>query len=263
MATATKNKSKPAKQLDEIVARQVTTEEQAEAVLTKIATSGEDWPSPEQWPVFDSLKMDREDLGIAIRKTKNRLRWQKVAGSPADRAAAENALAEAQAKLDTEAPDIQARVVEMQAVLSELQQQVAAAKKDFDDRTAAIGHVRKCLPASVKKNISRRVDVVRRESRSGAAFKEDTHRAGFLRNFTKFNLVSTSPNPGNIEMRQAETIRAYLAKGELSERDWPQLKAEMVAELAALTSSLDEQELSYQQAVEEIESAAIAPYVGG
>lgn len=241
-----------------------TAEERAEQVLTRVAESGQDWPSPDEWPIFDSLNLNRFAVERKIERTKTRVKWQEVAGSTSDRKRAEEALTDARAKLDSEAPDIQAELSRMRELLRELEEGVSIAEKELRERSEAVQHVRQLLPDSVRRRADREIAEIKREARKGEDYQEFCKRRGFLKGFVHYELspaLEVGQHLTSAQRDEQRAVRDYLAKHELTEREWPSHRAELQDELQEIQSFVAKEERAFLAEKEAIEAEAIAPFV--
>ncbi|NQT17369.1 MAG: hypothetical protein HQ582_31735 [Planctomycetes bacterium] len=239
-----------------------TAEHKAERILTELAQSGQDWPTPEQWPLFDSLGWTKEQVGRAVRRTAARVRWQAVAGNVIERDRAETRLEDAKEKMAAEMPDIEQAVAEMTAKAESLRQVVAEAEKEVSTRTDAVEHVRHCLPYSVVKHVERSIAALKRESRSGDGYQKKCQRRGLLKGVVTWELEHIGKVVSNAQVNEEAALRKYLAKNDLSEADWPNHRAELVRELEELESEFGRREMEYEVKKQAIETMAITPYIG-
>jgi len=239
---------------DEVLEEHKIDAESAEELLKDITRANRKPNYPES--VFFQQKMGWNEIAVRaeLRRIHGVLRLQAIAGSEADRQAAQDECKTSADVLAKEEPKLTAKIAELQSKLEALQRDARLSQKRAEDQSDAVRQLK--LPEALPKNVrdSVAVSVSEIENSIGHSVHESASRIHELE-------CCLDPSRYRSESAYLEALRRsfraaitdHVEGRSLSFRlspEWSTIRAGLVTELAELQSSLVDMKAAHAVAIE-------------
>jgi len=200
-------------------------------------------------------EMDKADFDANVRRLRNVLEYQPIAGTAADREAAKKTLADVEARLADESLKIAAVIAEQQRLLASLKSTVKAKAAVVAKQEDAVARLRNCCPEHIEQYRQRQATIFNAQPKFNR-MRELENRVIHIKSISKLDIawkpdnekaVSHAQSKQRNDLLTAEDLGRGLTHYELKAAKWVEYITGLQAELPTVESELATLQAEYAE----------------